>query len=47
MKYAKPEIAVLASASRAIQGSQKQSATVTDDEGQMHKLTIPAYESDE
>jgi len=48
MKYAKPEIALLASASSAIhsQGMPKISGNF-DSKGAQHVVTNPAYEADE
>jgi len=48
MKYAKPEIAMLASASSAIQsqGMPKISGNF-DSQGVQHVMTNPAYEADE
>ena len=50
MKYAKPEVVVLAVAVKTIQGStgnSKPSGLVQDHKGAMYPETIGAYEADE
>jgi len=47
MNYSKPEIALVASASLAIQGQPKAASTTADNQGTPFTKTVAAYEADE
>jgi len=47
MKYSKPQIARVETAVTAIQSQQPKQAGAIDSRGQLHLVTVSAYEADE